>query len=66
MTDGQNTNGGTDGLDQVAALGVPVVAVAFGSDADKTSMQDVADITHGAFISSDNLVTALRNATSYK
>jgi Ca-activated chloride channel family protein len=66
MTDGQNTNGGTDGLDQIAALKVPVIAVAFGSDADKAAMQDIASRTQGAFISSDNLVTALRNATSYK
>jgi Ca-activated chloride channel homolog len=66
MTDGQNENGGTDGLDQIAALNVPVVAVAFGSDADKGALQEIADRTHGAFISSNNLVTALRNATSYK
>jgi Ca-activated chloride channel family protein len=66
MTDGQSNVGDTAGLDQIAALDVPVIAVAFGSDADKAALQDIADQTQGAFISSDNLVTALRNATSYK
>jgi Ca-activated chloride channel family protein len=66
MTDGQNNVGDTTGLDQIAALDVPVIAVAFGSDADKAAMQDIADRTKGAYISSNNLVTALRNATSYK
>jgi Ca-activated chloride channel family protein len=66
MTDGQNNVGDSSGLDQIAALNVPVIAVAFGSDADKGAMQDIASQTQGAFISSDNLVTALRNATSYK
>jgi Ca-activated chloride channel family protein len=66
MTDGQNTSGGTDGLGQVVAAGVPVIAVGFGSDADTAALQEIADQTQGAFIKSDNLVSALRNATSYR
>jgi Ca-activated chloride channel family protein len=66
MTDGQNTDGGTGGLEELAALHVPVVAIAFGSDADGTALTEIADATNGAFISSGNLVSALRQATSYK
>jgi len=66
MTDGQNNTGTTDGLDAIAALNVPVIAVAFGTDADEAALQDIADRTKGAFIKSSDLVTALRNATSYK
>jgi Ca-activated chloride channel family protein len=66
MTDGQNTNGGTDGLNQIAGAGVPVIAVGFGSDADASALKEIADRTQGAFITSSNLVSALRNATSYR
>jgi Ca-activated chloride channel family protein len=66
MTDGHNEDGSTDGLDQIAALGVPVVAIGFGSDADTDALKEIADRTQGAYISSSNLVGALRQATSYK
>jgi Ca-activated chloride channel family protein len=66
MTDGQNTNGGTEGLDQIAALNVPVIAVAFGQDAAADELKAIATRTNGAFISSSNLVSALRQATSYR
>jgi Ca-activated chloride channel family protein len=66
MTDGQNTSGGTEGLGQIQALGVPVIAVGFGSDASADELKNIATSTKGAFISSSNLVSALRQATSYR
>ena len=66
MTDGQNTTGGTEGLAQIEALGVPVIAVGFGSDASADELKNIATGTKGAFISSSNLVSALRQATSYR
>ena len=66
MTDGMNNRGDTTGLDQVSALGVPVVAIGFGSDADTAALSSIAEVTHGAYIPSDNLVSALRQATSYR
>ena len=66
MTDGQNNQGTEAGLDHIAALGVPVIAIGFGSDADTQALTDIADRTKGAYISSSNLVSALRQATSYK
>jgi Ca-activated chloride channel family protein len=66
MTDGQNTSGDSAGIGEIAAQKVPVIAIAFGSDADTGALQDIAMQTNGALIKSDNLVTALRNATSYK
>lgn len=66
MTDGQNNQGTEAGLDHIAALGVPVVAIGFGSDADTAALTEIADRTKGAYISSSNLVSALRQATSYK
>jgi Ca-activated chloride channel family protein len=66
MTDGQNTDGGTDGLDKIAGLHIPVVAVAFGSGADGGALKKIASQTGGAFIQSNDLVKSLRDATSYK
>jgi Ca-activated chloride channel family protein len=66
MSDGQNTDGGTEGLDRIAELGVPVITIAFGTSADADALQEIADRTKGAFITSSNLVSALRSATSYK
>ena len=66
MSDGQNTDGGTAGLDNIAALGVPVITIAFGGNADSRALQEIADRTNGAFIQTNDLVGALREAASYR
>ncbi|MFJ8577295.1 VWA domain-containing protein [Micromonospora sp. NPDC093277] len=67
MTDGQSDTRRHDPA--VAALrsaGVPVVAIAFGRDADPTQLKEVAEATNGTFVRQDDLVAALRQAAGYK
>jgi Ca-activated chloride channel homolog len=65
MSDGQDTEGGPESVDQIARLSIPVIAIGFG-DADESTLRDIAGRTGGAFIGSDDLVGALRQATGYK
>jgi Ca-activated chloride channel family protein len=67
MTDGQSSS--TDrqaALSGLTALGVPVIAIAFGRDADPSQLKEVASATSGAFVQQDDLVAALRQAAGYK
>ncbi|GIF50721.1 Ca-activated chloride channel family protein [Asanoa ferruginea] len=67
MTDGLSEQvGNTAAIDAVRAAGAPVVAIAFGRDADPGQLQEVAQATGGAFFQQDDLVTALRQAAGYK
>jgi Ca-activated chloride channel homolog len=65
MSDGQDTEGGQESMDRMARLKTPVISIAFG-DADETTLREIAERTRGAFIGSDDLVGALRQATGYK
>jgi Ca-activated chloride channel homolog len=66
MTDGQN-NAGLDHVpDNLKASQIPVIAIAYGDNADTGTLKDIATQTGGSFIASSDLVTALRNATAYK
>lgn len=68
MTDGQSDKG--DDAEQIVqsvkALGVPVISIAFGSDADLTQLNEVSDATGGSVTQKDNLIDAMREATGYK
>lgn len=67
MSDGMSED--AEQAEAIAALkaaGVPVVAIAFGSDADPGQLQQVAAATGGAFVKQDDLVAALRTAAGYK
>jgi Ca-activated chloride channel family protein len=67
MTDGQSDSGlRRRALAALRAAGVPVVAIAFGRDADPTQLREVADATTGSFVRQDDLVAALRQAAGYK
>jgi Ca-activated chloride channel family protein len=68
MTDGQSEKGddGDQIVQSVVALGVPVISVAFGNDADVTQLNDVSTRTHGSVTQKDNMTDALREATGYK
>jgi Ca-activated chloride channel family protein len=66
MTDGQNNAGLGHVPDNLKAAQIPVIAIAYGSDADTTPLKDIAAQTGGTFIQSSDLVQALRNATAYK
>jgi Ca-activated chloride channel homolog len=67
MTDGKSdTNGSKQAVDAVRALGVPVIAIAFGTDADPDQLKEVASGTGGTFVQQNDLVAALRQAAGYK
>jgi Ca-activated chloride channel homolog len=66
MTDGQNNSGIDHVPDNLLLAKIPVIAIAYGSDADATTLKAIADQTGGSFIQSSDLVQALRNATAYK
>ena len=66
MTDGKNNAGASELSPALLALKVPVVTIAFGSDADPAALKAIASSTHGAFIQTNDLVTALRQATGYR
>jgi Ca-activated chloride channel homolog len=66
MTDGQN-NAGLDHIpDNLKNAKIPVIAIAYGDDADTSTLEQIADQTGGTLIASTDLVQALRNATAYK
>ena len=67
MTDGKSSQGERPAaLDALRAAGVPVIAIAFGKDADPTQLTEVAQATSGAFFEQNDLVAALRQAAGYK
>ncbi|MBB5867935.1 Ca-activated chloride channel family protein [Allocatelliglobosispora scoriae] len=67
MSDGQSESRDHDAaVAALGALGVPVIAIAFGSDADPRQLQEVATATGGAFVQQNDLVAALRQAAGYK
>jgi len=67
MTDGMSTrDGAAAALAAVRAAGAPVVAIAFGADADPAQLREAAQATGGAYFAQDDLVTALRQAAAYK
>jgi uncharacterized protein YegL len=67
MTDGQSETKERDAaLAGLKAAGVPVIAIAFGTDADPSQLKEVASSTGGAFVQQSDLVAALRQAAGYK
>jgi Ca-activated chloride channel family protein len=66
MTDGQNNSGLGHVPNNLKAAQIPVIAIAYGDNADSGTLKDIATQTGGSFIASSDLVTALRNATAYK
>lgn len=67
MTDGKSdTNGSKRAVESIRALGVPVIAIAFGTDADPDQLKEVANGTGGTFVQQNDLVAALRQAAGYK
>ncbi|MGI5242338.1 vWA domain-containing protein [Dactylosporangium sp. CA-139066] len=67
MTDGQSETAERDAaLAALKGAHVPVVAIAFGKDADPSQLKEVAAATGGAFVQQNDLVAALRQAAGYK
>ncbi|MDM4719325.1 vWA domain-containing protein [Micromonospora sp. WMMA1363] len=67
MTDGQSsTKDRRPALDALRSTGAPVVAIAFGRDADPRQLEEVATATNGTAVRQDDLVAALRQAAGYR
>ncbi|WP_433533257.1 vWA domain-containing protein [Micromonospora sp. CA-263727] len=67
MTDGiSETDDRGAAVSALTALGVPVIAIAFGRDVDAAQLTEVAEATGGAYVQQDDLVAALRQAAGYK
>src|SRR5262249_46281685 len=63
MTDGMSEQGQQRAaLNALKDLRVPVVAIAFGKDADPSQLKEVSTATGGAFFQQNDLVAALRQA----
>jgi len=67
MSDGKSDTGGRQAaVKAINDLGIPIVAIAFGKDADPDQLKEVANATGGAFFQQNDLVAALRQAAGYK
>jgi len=66
MTDGQDGGHDDAAIDELAAMGIPVIAIGFG-DVDEYDLRDVIVAkTNGTYIRKDNLVGALRDAAGFR
>ena len=64
MTDGQDGSHDNAPINELAAMGIPVIAIGFG-DVDEHDLRDViAGTTDGTYIKKDNVVSALRDAAA--
>lgn len=66
MTDGEDQVGSDGQAEQLANMGIPVIAIGFGGDVSASELESIASTTGGSFITSSDMVKALRDATSYK
>ena len=66
MTDGQEGGRGDAPIDELAAMGIPVIAIGFG-DVDEHDLRDVIVArTGGTYIHKDDLVGSLREAAGFR
>jgi Ca-activated chloride channel homolog len=66
MTDGQDDNDDNSAVNQLAAMGIPVIAIGFG-DVDEHDLRDViVEKTGGSYIHKDSVVSALRDAAGFR
>jgi Ca-activated chloride channel family protein len=66
MTDGQDGGHDDAAIDELAVMGIPVIAIGFG-DVDEHDLRDVIVArTGGTYIHKDDLVGALRDAAGFR
>jgi Ca-activated chloride channel family protein len=66
MTDGQDGSDDNTAVNELASMGIPVIAVGFG-DVDEHDLRDtIVAKTHGSYIHKDNVVSALRDAAGFR
>jgi Ca-activated chloride channel family protein len=67
MTDGQDGGQDDAAIDELAAMGIPVIAIGFGTDVDERDLRDVIVAkTGGTYIHKDSVVSALRDAAGFR
>jgi Ca-activated chloride channel family protein len=67
MTDGHDGSDNNTPIDQLAAMGIPVIAIGFGNDVDEKDLRDViAAKTGGTYIHENDVVAALREAAGFR
>jgi Ca-activated chloride channel family protein len=67
MTDGQDSGHDDASIKELAAMGIPVIAIGFGSDVDEHDLRDVIVAgTGGTYIRKDDVVSALRDAAGFR
>jgi Ca-activated chloride channel family protein len=67
MTDGQDGGHDDAAIDDLVALGIPVIAIGFGNDVDEHDLRDdIAAKTRGTYIRNDSVVSALREAAGFR
>jgi Ca-activated chloride channel homolog len=66
MTDGQDDSNDNRAIDELAAMGIPVIAIGFG-DVDEHDVRDtIVARTGGSYIHKDSVVSALRDAAGFR
>jgi Ca-activated chloride channel family protein len=66
MTDGQDDSDDNTAIEQLAAMGIPVIAIGFG-EVDEHDLRDVIVAkTGGSYIHKDSVVSALRDAAGFR
>jgi Ca-activated chloride channel family protein len=67
MTDGQDGGHNDAAIVELAAMGIPVIAIGFGNDVDEHDLRDVIVAkTGGSYIHKDSVVSALRDAAGFR
>jgi Ca-activated chloride channel family protein len=67
MADGaSNEDERSDAVAALKTAGVPVIAIAFGTEIDERQLKEVSSATGGAYFAQQDLVAALRQAAGYK
>ena len=66
MTDGQDDSNDNTAIEELAAMGIPVIAIGFG-DVDEHDLRDtIVARTAGSYIHKDSVVSALRDAAGFR
>jgi Ca-activated chloride channel family protein len=67
MTDGQDGSHDNTPINELAAMGIPIIGIGFGNDVNENDLRDVIVAkTAGTYIHQDSVVTALREAAGFR
>lgn len=67
MTDGQDGSDDNTPINELAAMGIPIIGIGFGNDVNENDLRDViVEKTGGSYIHKDSVVSALRDAAGFR